>query len=461
MNCLVTYSDFKMKKKTLFNAMALIAISSLYGASKNFSGSTGFSAANIYQDSNGKIKLTTENLSMKIMTGEDTEISFSFDAFQFESNFDQCSSRLNSYALSNDIKFNTLKFTWTFGIMGSDEINVNYQDKEYKSCNNSIEFLGISPEYRTNSFFVKPILLYAHADSSRNDSSFYWFNGWTRINNAVIAGINAGYKNFEALAAGAKIDVEINNPDSENLAKSKPIIWAGALAYNFRTRENEISFKPFVGGLFFKAEFNAMLTSQNQGYFFFPYKYYEGSGNINASILIAGTQFNFARNNFSLKSDLLFAFALSQNGLWKSNYSEKKNFIMNGESGTNSGDLGFFDKSGLIALNIDANYKFSLSRRYKKSVEFGIKKAFFIPIGKNPLKNDDDQNLYIPTQTPPPSPDTENSSDQNQTAEPTETPEQTQIPAIYDDEDSGFSIDWDLVKRYLASCLAVYVKIHF
>ena len=67
--------------------MALIAISSLYGASKNFSGSTGFSAANIYQDSNGKIKLTTENLSMKIITGEDTEISFSFDAFQFESNF--------------------------------------------------------------------------------------------------------------------------------------------------------------------------------------------------------------------------------------------------------------------------------------------------------------------------------------------------------------------------------------
>ncbi len=131
---------------------------------------------------------------------------------------------------------------------------------------------------------------------------------------------------------------------------------------------DKFSTKPFIGYANLSFSGNVMVTSENQRYFLFPYKFIGGSIDETFHLLSAGNSFEFKKHGFSLLIDCVYFYCLQNSASGEYSYKYKKNILFDGSSAREKIDLPNAAGTHIFAGNIDISYKFSIDKHFSPTL---------------------------------------------------------------------------------------------
>lgn len=199
---------------------------------------------------------------------------------------------------------------------------------------------------------IKPYFSFFTAESKKGD--FYWFYGNVENPYTGQYGVQFLYKNHEFNGSFCAGTVHIlNNEDSRLVGSSYNLF---SVLYRQTWYAARAMFKPYSGCAFFFGDFNGALTSENQLYFLYPYKYYKVHGDIKAFAVLAGILFEYHRNSFLFSLDCNSIFFANQNGSYDVKWRYKKNIFFDGSSGSDFGNIDFMNMMGLFSVDSRCSY---------------------------------------------------------------------------------------------------------
>ncbi len=156
---------------------------------------------------------------------------------------------------------------------------------------------------------------------------------------------------------------------------------AGNLEFNLKTD----TIKPFAGYAQLSANGSAWLTSVNQTYFLFPFKYAGGNFDGKIHFISAGLSFDIKKGGFAFSLDFIYLASIknSISGIYE--YQFKKSVFFDGSS--DIGGIQFPDTAGshIFAGIMEASYKFNLHKNFVPTIK--ISKIFAAAILNEETKN--------------------------------------------------------------------------
>lgn len=219
---------------------------------------------------------------------------------------------------------------------------------------------------------IKPYFSFFTAESKKGD--FYWFYGNVENPYTGQYGAEFLYKNHEFNGSFCAGTVHILNNENFRLVDATYNLFS--VLYRQTWYATRAMFKPYSGCAFFFGDFNGALTSENQLYFLYPYKYYKVHGDIQAFAVLAGILFEYRRNSFLFSLDCNSIFFCSQTGSYDVKWRYKKNILFDGSSGSDSGNIDFMNKTGLVSVNSKFAYNIC---RSKLNMNVFLSKIWLIP----------------------------------------------------------------------------------
>ncbi|MBE6349765.1 MAG: hypothetical protein E7062_03300 [Spirochaetaceae bacterium] len=273
-----------------------------------------------------------------------------------------------------------------FGLAQTDNITVSFQEEF--SQKNFQEFHG---KLETD-FFVKDLLVSPFAalsTFSTKDGDLYYFYGNIHAPFMGHYGINLHYKNhrIEFSYLGGKIDIQ--NDDEQPLFYSVEKDFHGGYYFSFKKETWQI--QPYISYDFFIGEFIGSLTSANQGYFLFPYRFYNLEGQISTQIVCLGTDFLCKKNNWDFLIHYSTQFFVQQKGFYNADWQYKNNIFFDGSSGNENSLLNYLNLAGVTCIKFANSYNF-----YSKKINFKLNfaKNIVLPF-QIPQKSDSPSNSFF------------------------------------------------------------------
>jgi len=264
-------------------------------------------------------------------------------------------------------------------------LSVKEKDFLFNEAFNGIGFLQ-SFSIIKNHFQISPYFQYTFFPSS--SGAFHWFSGKIGIPKVVSTGLNFYISDHQInfLYTNAKINV-LNDIDVAmgNLFGNN---FFAEYKYNFNA--NQFLFSLFAGCGAFWGNLDLTLTKENQKFLLFPYNFYDCKGKINAQYVLFGCDFSYSNNNFGFELNSIVGFCLNQNGTINLDWKYKKNLFFNGSSGSKQTNIDFFNKKGVILLDVNTFYNFSFFSRPSKIY---LEKTFVIPLSNTSTSIDVESEL--------------------------------------------------------------------
>lgn len=340
-----------------------------------FSIEVDFNVTNLWRDSSGSAIDYDLNFSQ--------DFSIKDNKFNVGIGYNQHISTLDFY--QNTFHFCNVNFLYTnpyfetetnFNINNSEKIFLSVEKKEFLL--NEIKNIFFHQEFTVNfnNFQINPYAFFSK--SNRVDGEFYWLNGQIEIPYIVNYGINLGFKQNELSFSYSDGILNLYNTDSVFLGELLGKIIN--FSYQYDIELENFSIVPQFSYNYIMGDFDISLTKDNQKFLLFPFIYCNIGGIFYGHLLNPKIDFKFCKNKFYLLCNLDFYFLLEQDGSYFFDFQYKKNFIFDGTSGSKTSQIDILHHSGLILLNLDCNYTFSI----KKFVfDTYLSKSFVIPFTLN------------------------------------------------------------------------------
>ena len=238
-----------------------------------------------------------------------------------------------------------------FGFSFADSVTVS-ADRVYSQEGVSGINARISVPVYIGNAVVKPYFSFLTAETKKGD--FYWFYGNVENPYTGQYGVQFLYKNHEFNGIFCAGTVHILNNEDFRLVDASYNLFS--VLYRQTWYACRAMFKPYSGCAFFFGNFNGALTSENQLYFLYPYKYYKVHGDIKAFAVLAGILFEYHRNSFLFSLDCNSIFFANQNGSYDVKWRYKKNIFFDGSSGSDFGNIDFMNMTGLFSVDSRCAY---------------------------------------------------------------------------------------------------------
>lgn len=276
------------------------------------------------------------------------------------------------------------------GIFGIPQNFCILKDKPRFILNDSRGFFAttggnIKFNFFDNDWNIDADFVFGRANVASGD--MYYFYG--RADDFLLFGgkaaINAPFGiSFFTLAGNLEFNLKTDkNKRVGNLDAS---ICAFYLAKEFHFRlADYFSIKPFAGYAQLSANGSAWLTSVNQTYFLFPFKYAGGNFDGKIHFISAGLSFDIKKGGFAFSLDFIYLASIknSISGIYA--YQFKKSVFFDGSS--DIGCIQFPDTAGshIFAGIMEASYKFNLHKNFVPTIK--ISKIFAAAILNEETKN--------------------------------------------------------------------------
>ena len=324
----------------------------------------------LWSDSSGTALLYRWNAGGNFSAGRH---EFSSDAriYWLDSTVNYCETSFVKGDFFLEYKNSHFGLSGDFGFSFADSVTVS-ADRVYSQEGVSGINARISVPVYIGNAVVKPYFSFLTAETKKGD--FYWFYGNVENPYTGQYGVQFLYKNHEFDGSFCAGTVSIlNNEDSRLVDASYNLF---SVLYRQTWYARRAMFKPYSGCAFFFGNFNGALTSENQLYFLYPYKYYKVHGDIKALAVLAGILFEYRRNSFLFSLDCNSIFFANQNGSYDVKWRYKKNILFDGSSGSDFGNIDFINMTGLVSVNSKCAYDICFS---KLNMNVFLSKIWLIP----------------------------------------------------------------------------------
>jgi len=287
------------------------------------------------------------------------------------------------------------------GFFNHRELNIAVDKVKLSNQGGSGFFIGAETPLHVGPFSAAPCFYYGNA--SWDDGDLYWFFGKPKIPWFYAFGLSLGFEQKYARPGNinhglgfrwAFTDLAISSNENEPVFDAK--INGGLLYYSIKLETAKNRFSLAFGWLYARTAVDGALTSVNQPYMLFPFRFL----NINVYIDVNA---GFALSGFRRKAGI-FQYAVNlgmlhifhNNGDIDVNYKMKK--LFGGSEGSTTINPEF---SGLGAafLLLEGSFPAIPLGRYRLSA--GLQKAFIVPWGYDKLLP---SATGAPTGTPPQKP---------------------------------------------------------
>jgi hypothetical protein len=271
------------------------------------------------------------------------------------------------YGKMFEAEFQSQKIDFDAKIFYQNPLIFNWDSTKMENDGGKVILLSVAFPFSVNSFILEPSFLFASGKWQRGNFDYFYgkpdlpsvfvFSMYFR-NNSNVLGVNYFFGNARLL----------NNSESFELFNSDFYI------YNIFYKLGAIC-AGFAG---MNAKASGSLTAENQGYFLFPYRFYNASGYMNAKAV-------YGIANLSLKSsvaeygmDLGALAALSGKIAANMHYKYRK-FYGTEEIFENLNPVQMKNSGIIFSILSIKTRKISIGENY---IQYGIQKPFAIPFGE-------------------------------------------------------------------------------
>ena len=261
--------------------------------------------------------------------------------------------------------FGTFKFPETTQILSEKPC--------FKFNNIDGYFLTIGGMFRFNfndkDWKVSADLLFGKADIANGD--MYYFYG--RPDNFVLfAGKTTvtGPYGISIISFGGNLSESITTNERISVGNDEISIFAFYLSKKIQfSLADYFSIIPFAGYVYLSSTGTVLLTTANQTYSLFPFKYVGGNYDIQMHFLSTGISFSVRKGGFNFKFDFFYLVCIENKASGRYSYKFKKNILFDGESGDDK--ILFPNTVGthIFAGMIEASYSFNTLKHIVPTVK--------------------------------------------------------------------------------------------
>lgn len=175
---------------------------------------------------------------------------------------------------------------------------------------------------------------------------------------------------FDILTFGGNLHCNIDTNSEEKVGNSTLSLNAIFLAKEFLFDfADKFSIKPFLGFSSLSFSGTTLVTSENQRYFLFPYKFIGGSIDEDFRFLSLGNSFEFKKGGFQFYIDFIYFFCFQNSASGNYSYKYKKNIFFDGSSNSEELDLPNVAGTHIFAGIAEASYKFSVHKNFSPTLK--------------------------------------------------------------------------------------------
>ncbi len=170
---------------------------------------------------------------------------------------------------------------------------------------------------------------------------------------------------FELFGFGGYFSTELNTSKKTTVGNLYAHMISFFVAKSFSVSLlDSFSVKPYVGYVYLSATGDTMLTSKNQTYSLFPYKYIGGEFDEGMHFISLGNSFALKKGGFDFSLDFLWLFCVKNTASGTYTYLFKENLFFDGSS--DSGNLPLPDTGGIhiFAGIAEVSYRFSVHKHF-------------------------------------------------------------------------------------------------
>ncbi len=341
-----------------------------------------FNFTNLWNNSSGK----AFNYNLELNQSAD----FKNQNLFLGANFNLLNSTLDFFqnqTLSAKINFlyqnNFFYINSNLAFIRANELFIKTKEQEFLINDIKSFYLNNSIGFKFENFEISPFVSFLVLQES--DGEFYYFNGKIKI--PLVKNYVIDFNFYKNLFSFQYHDGNLNvfNTDSEPLGNLFAKNFNFYYKYNFSKKN--FCIVPHIAYNYFSAKLIASLTNQNQKFLFFPFIYANIDGDLFAHILDFGFDFKFSKKHFNFETNIQTLFFLNQDGKYIFDYLYKKNFMIDGSSGTKTSKIDIVNHSGLISLQLKSYFLFNIK---KSSWLINLSKTFFVPFNLSKDLKDDD-----------------------------------------------------------------------
>jgi hypothetical protein len=305
--------------------------------------------------------------------GQGDELSFKVDAGELLFRLPGIHGDITAAAGQFGFQIKNIGLAFSAGFFSHSPFKVDFGETVFNSQGGSGSLLGTALAFRFRGITLEPSVSYASA--SWREGDFYWFFGKPKLNSFWLLGLRGAYDvhslNFRFFSLDAGIlgndDISLFNGASEGFF----------LYYRFSVKNRIVPLSGTLGYFYATAGMDGELTSSNQRYFLFPYRFYNVDTSFSVSAGFAAISLDYGFSIFSIKAALGAVQVFRGSGSADIHYREKALFGGREQTGAVSDGLGGL---GAAFLSVDAGLA-SLRLGTKTKLSLGLKKIFAFPWG--------------------------------------------------------------------------------
>jgi hypothetical protein len=259
------------------------------------------------------------------------------------------------------------------GVFSHSAFNADFGKMVFNSEGGTGSLFDTALSFRIHEFTLEPSVSYAAASWDRGD--FYWFLGKPKLPAFWRWGLKGAYGVHSLGFNFFFLDADILNNDEVPLFEG--VSRGTALYYRFSSKNRNFPLRAALGYFYAAAGMEGELTSSNQGYSVFPYRFYNLDGSISAHAGFAMISLEYGFSIFRVNAALGAVQVFQGTASADIHYQKKR--LFGGEEKTEplSKDLG---SPGAAFLSVGFGMP-SLRIGAKTKLSLGIKKTLALPWG--------------------------------------------------------------------------------
>jgi len=269
-----------------------------------------------------------------------------------------------------------------YGFFNHREIGVTTDKVRLSSQGGGGFYAGIQTPLYFGSFSIAPCFYYG--DAAWNDGDMYWFFGKPDIPVFMAFGLSLGLDappgkiKHGVVFRWSVIDLAILGNENEQVFDAA--INGGLFYYSISLEREKTRFSAALGGLYARTAIDGALTSKNQPYFLFPYRFYNinGSVDVYAGFALSGLRLSAGIFQYDINVGVIHLF--HNGGDINIHYQMKKLY---GEADVYDRITPDIGGIGAAFLLLEGSIPAIPIGRYRLSL--GLQKAFILPWGYNKL----------------------------------------------------------------------------
>jgi hypothetical protein len=261
-------------------------------------------------------------------------------------------------------------------ILFQNPISFYWNSTDMESNGGKITLLSASFPFSINSYVLEPSILFGMGAWEKGDFSYFY--GKPSLPFLLSFGMSF-YRGSNSITANYMLcnGKILNNQGDEELFNSE--IYVYNAFYKFNASNNFNLYAGFAG---LNAEAAGSLTAENQGYFLFPYLFYETSGHLNVKTVYGMANLKVESTSAEYGIDLGALVAVSDNSAGNLHYKYRKKFAdYYGDEEIFRDFYPMHIKGNGIAFSVLSiqTKKIRIGENY---IQYGVKKPLAIPFGK-------------------------------------------------------------------------------